>query len=283
MGILLRFEYPMAIYKQPLSEEIRRMSELRMISYEQPLNEKIRLFMRLELLMARFQYHISADPQPENTVAALHLLLDLYNLSARQDVKSEILKEIDRVGQSARLLLRDEAADAAKLDQVLEKLNHHSDVLYQQRGQLGNHLKNHAFFNSLRQRSTLPGGINGFDLPLFNYWQDQSIHVRLEDLQEWSAPYKAANAAAHDILDVIRDFGARSDEVGKDGFFQSTLEGRKAYQMMRVELPMSLDCFPEISAGKQRFTLRFVNADMMADRGKQIKKDIHFTLVLCNF
>lgn len=273
----------MAIYQQPLSEEIRRMSEVRMISYEQPLNEKIRLFMRLELLMARFKYHVSDSAHPENTVAALHLLLELYNLSVRQDVKSEILKEIDRVAQSARLLLRNGAGDTAKLDQVLEKLNHHSDVLYQQRGQLGSHLKNHAFFNSLRQRATLPCGINGFDLPLFNYWQDQAVAARLEDLQQWSAPYEAANAAAHDILDIIRDFGERSNEVGKDGFFQSTLEGRKPYQMMRVEMPVNMGCFPEISAGKQRFTLRFMNADMTADRSKQINKDIQFTLVLCNF
>lgn len=274
----------MTIYTQPLCEAIRQLSDRHMISYEQPLNEKIRLFMRLELLMARFQYHLSNEPQPENTVAALHLLLDLYNLSARLDLKSDILKEIDRMGQSARLLLRAEDADVAQLDAVLEKLNHHSDVLYHQRGQLGQHLKNHVFFNNLRQRSSLPGGINGFDIPLFHYWQDQPVHVRLEDLQEWGAPYVAANAAVCDILNVIREFGERREETSKDGFFQATLhETRKPFQLMRVELSHTLDCYPEISAGKQRFTLRFVNADMMADRGKQIKKDIQFTLVLCNF
>jgi cell division protein ZapD len=273
----------MAIYNQPLGEEIRQLSEYRMISYEQPLNEKIRLFMRLELLMGRFQYQIADNPKPENTVAALHLLLDLYNLSARLDVKSEILKEIDRVGQSARLMLRREDADVARLDEVLEKLNHHSDVLYQLRGQLGQHLKTHMFFNDLRQRSSLPGGLNGFDIPLFNYWQDQTVDVRLEDLHEWAAPYVSANEAARSILNTIREFGERREEVGKDGFFQSVLEARKPYQMMRVELPSSVDCYPEISAGKQRFTLRFVNADMMADRGKQIKKDVPFTLVLCSF
>lgn len=271
------------IYTQPLGENIRRISERNMIGYEQPLNEKIRLFMRLELLMGRLQYHISADPKPEDTVAALHLLLDLYNLSSRLDVKSEILKEIDRMGQSARLLLRNDNADAARLDAVLEKLNYHSDVLYQQRGQLGQHLKNHMFFNSLRQRSTLPGGLNGFDIPLFHYWQEQAIGVRLEDLREWIAPYVTANAAAHDILNIVRDFGERLEEVGKEGFYQSMLEARKPYQMMRVELPDNVDYYPEISAGKQRFTLRFVNADMLADRGKQNQKDVDFTLVLCSF
>lgn len=273
----------MAIYHQPISEEIRQLSEFSMINYEQPLNEKIRLFMRLELLVNRFQYQILDNPKPENTVAALHLLLDLYNISARLDVKSEILKEIDRMGQAARLLLRHEEADVDALDGVLDKLNYHSDILYQQRGQLGQHLKNHVFFNNLRQRSSLPGGINGFDIPLFNYWQEQPVEVRLESLNEWAAPYITANAAAHDILDMIRGFGMRSSEVAKDGFFQSTLEGRRPYQMLRVELPSDAACYPEISAGKQRFTLRFVDADMMADRGKQVKQTVDFTLVLCNF
>ena len=160
----------MAIYQQPLGETIRRISGCHMITYEQPLNEKIRLLLRLELLMGRFRYHI-ANPMPEDTVVALQLLLDLYNLSARVDVKSELLKEIDRIGQSMRLLLRQDEDEAAQLDTWLEKLNYHSDILYQQRGQLGQHLKNHVFFNSLRQRASLPGGINGFDIPMFQFWQ----------------------------------------------------------------------------------------------------------------
>ncbi|MBU0656589.1 MAG: cell division protein ZapD [Gammaproteobacteria bacterium] len=273
----------MVIYNQLLGDQIRRLSEQHMISYEQPLNEKIRLFLRLELLTERFEYHVSGEPMPENTVAALHLLLDLYNLSARLDIKSEILKEIDRIGQSTRMLLRDENADVQRLDKVLEKLNFHSDVLYQQRGQLGQHLKNHMFFNSLRQRSSLPGGINGFDIPLFNYWQRVPVEERLGNLREWVAPYVTANAAVQDILNLMREFCERRDEVGKEGFFQSTLEGRKPYQMMRVELQGEVDYYPEISAGKQRFTLRFVNADMLADRGKQVNENVPFTLALCNF
>lgn len=273
----------MAIYNHPLDDSIRRLAEPDIISYEQPLNEEIRLFMRLELLMQRFQYHISDNPKPENMVAALHLLLELYNLSARLDIKSKILKEIDRMGQSARLLLRTEHAEVERLDAVLEKLNYHSDVLYNQRGQLGQHLKSNLFFNSLHQRSSLPGGINGFDIPLFQYWQDQDIQLRLEDLDNWVKPYISANAAVCDILNFIRDFGVRCEEVGKDGFYNSTLEARRAYQMMRVELPRNADYYPEISAGKQRFSLRFVSAAMLAERGKQVRQDVAFTLTLCAF
>ena len=83
----------MVIYKQPLGEVIRQLSEQPMVIYEQPLNEKIRLFMRLELLVKRFQTHLVGQPSIEDTISALHLLLELYNLSARIDLKSEVLKE----------------------------------------------------------------------------------------------------------------------------------------------------------------------------------------------
>lgn len=274
----------MVIYTEPLSDSLRRLSIGHTIRYEQPLNEKIRLLLRLELLMGRFQHHL-IDPAPPNTIAALHLLLDLYNLSARVDVKSEILKEIDRIGQSARLLLRTGEVDEGRLDAILDRLNHHSDVLYQQRGQLGQHLKNHMFFNSLRQRASLPGGINGFDIPLFQYWLEQPVETRLNDLEAWAAPYTLAEAAARDILGIIRTFGERREETAREGFFQYMLEVRKPFlnQLVAVELPVEADYYPEISAGKQRFTLRFMNADMLAERGRQFGRDVPFTLVLCNF
>jgi len=273
----------MTTYIEPLGEQIRHLTARSIVTYEHPLNEEIRLFLRLELLMTRFRYHVT-DPKPENTVAALHLLLELYNLSVRLDVKSKILKEIDRLGQAVRLLMRSaQEQDIARLDTVLEKLNYHSNVLYQQRGQVGQHLKSHAFFSSLCQRVSLPGGLNGFDIPLFHYWQEQPAAVRLADLEEWVSPYRMAEEAARTILDVIREFGESSEAIGKDGFYQFTLEYRKPYQLLRVGLPSTVDFYPEISAGKQRFTLRFVNAGMMEERGGQIHKDIPFTLTLCSF
>ncbi len=271
----------MAIYQQSLDDSVRRISGCYMITYEQPLNERIRLLLRLELLMGRFRYHI-ANPMPEDTVVALQLLLDLYNLSARIDVKSELLKEIDRIGQSLRLLLRQDEDEASRLDTHLERLNLHSDVLYQQRGQLGQHLKSHSFFNSLRQRASLPGGINGFDIPMFHFWQERPVEARLADLMEWAAPYLSADDAARDILNMIREWGESREAVAKEGFFQSTLEGRKSPHLLRVTMKHNVDFYPEISAGKQRFTLRFVSADMTADRGKQFGQDVPFTLVLCN-
>jgi cell division protein ZapD len=273
----------MVIYKQPLGEVIRQLSEQPMVIYEQPLNEKIRLFMRLELLVKRFQTHLMGQPSIEDTISALHLLLDLYNLSARIDLKSEVLKELERMAQTARCLMRHEDEGYSKFAEVLEDLTRQSEQLYQQQGQLGQHLKSHSFFNSLRQRMTLPGGINSFDIPLFHYWQSQPLDARLANLSDWAAPYIGVNTAASIVLNTIRQSAERREEVGKAGFFNCNIEARKPYQLIRVELPAHVEYYPEISAGKQRFSLRFMEADWLLERGKQTPHDIPFTLLLCNF
>ncbi|HHC75008.1 MAG TPA: cell division protein ZapD, partial [Thiothrix sp.] len=58
---------------------------------------------------------------------------------------------------------------------------------------------------------------------------------------------------------------------------------RKAYQLLRIEIPEDVDFYPEISAGRQRFSVRFVSIHDMEERGKQVIEDINFKLTLCSF
>jgi cell division protein ZapD len=57
----------------------------------------------------------------------------------------------------------------------------------------------------------------------------------------------------------------------------------KAYQLLQLELPANKNFYPEISSGKQRFSLRFVEVDMLSERGKQLPEDVTFRLKLCAF
>ncbi|MEZ5450832.1 MAG: cell division protein ZapD [Thiolinea sp.] len=249
-----------------------------MITYEQPLNEKIRLFLRLELLVRRFKYHIDKDSQPD-TLAALGILLDLYNLSARIDLKSDVIKEIDRMSQSVRRIID----TTGKQDETLEILTDHSNALYQLRGPLGQHLRSHIFFSNLRQRASLAGGINGFDIPMLNQWLEQQHEARSADLRSWGEAFVLTADAAEYILGLIRTYCDGEEHVARDGFFQMSLGLSKTYQMLQIELPEGRNIYPEISAGKQRFSLRFVEVDMLSERGKQLHDSVSFRLKLCSF
>nr|CAA6803926.1 MAG: FIG002842: hypothetical protein [uncultured Thiotrichaceae bacterium] len=247
-----------------------------MIIYEQPLNEKIRLFLRLELLAKRFRHHLAAESRSD-ILSALTLLLELYNLSARIDLKSDVIKEIDRTSQSVRKVI----AGTGKQDETLEILTDHSNLLYQLHGPLGQHLRSHTFFSSLRQRASLPGGINGFDISLLSFWLEKDEAVCIADLKRWSESYMHTADAASYLLGLIRNYCDGNEHVAKAGFFQLSL--RAPYQLLQVELPSGMNLYPEISAGKQRFSLRFVEVDLLADRGKQVDDDVPFRLKLCAF
>ena len=252
-----------------------------MAVYEQPLNEKIRLFLRLEHLVLRFRTHLE-HPTPENCQAAIMVLLELYNLSSRLDVKNAILNVLDWQTQAVRRLSDLEGVDADRLQKVLNKLEEKGKQLYSFRGQLGQTLKRHSFLNLLRQRAGIAGSMNGFDVPLFNFWLSQSKEKLDKDLNEWVEPYSMAYDAIEIVLQLIRESRDSEDVIAEGGFFQSGLNPNREYQLLRIRLDADADYYPEVSAGKQRFSVRFVKSGDLAERGDQALGDIPFSLSLCS-
>ena len=253
-----------------------------MTIYEQPLHEKIRVLLRLEQLVRRFDFHIQ-DEQRASSEASLLILLELYNLAARLDLKSEILKEIDRQALVVKFRRENGDMDIDSEGDILETLSSVNTKLYSLSGPLGQRLKNHGFFNILRQRSNLPGGINGFDIPLLQYWLNKPANARIKDLTHLVEPYRIANEAVQIVLLLIRGCSKGELSVAKNGFYQATLAQRPPNQLLRVEIPDNVDYYPEISAGKQRFSVRFVEMTNLEERGKQVMEDIEFRLTLCSF
>jgi cell division protein ZapD len=253
-----------------------------MAVFQQPLNEKIRLFMRLCYLMKRFNYHLE-DPTPENCQAAVMVLLELYNLSSRLDVKNAALHVLDFQTQAVRQAEGTQGADEAKAARILAKLEEKSKQLYSFRGQLGQHLKTHSFLNILRQRSSIAGGVNGLDIPLFNYWLHTPSEKRVKDLHDWARPYEIAFEAIELLMELIYQ-GEETEQITADGgFYQTNLSHEREYQILSIELPNDSKVYPEISAGKQRFSVRFVDATALEEKGKQVVIDVDFKLALYSF
>lgn len=251
-----------------------------MAVYEQPLNEKIRLFMRVGYLLDRFNYHLK-HLSPENSQAAVLVLLELYNLSSRLDVKSATLNVLEWQSQAVRRVEGMEGVDTNRLQRVLKKLEDKSKRLYNFHGQLGQHLKSHNFLNILKQRSSIAGGVNGLDIPLFKYWLSKSEKDRVADLKSWVRPYEVAQEAIQLVMELILASSEEEKILAEGGFYQATLSPNKEYQLLQIELPSEARFYPEISAGKQRFSVRFVDSSQLEEKGKQIIEDVEFTLKLC--
>jgi len=241
--------------------------------------------MRLERMFDRFDHYLS-EPSVTNSQTAIELLLEIHEMSSRLDVKSAILKIIDHQTTVIKNFHGEDEVVEDKKNSIIEILEEKTKELYSFHGQFGQFMKNHYFLNSVKQRLSVSGGLNEFDAPIFNIWINQPTEVRTEQLKLWVEPYQKSREAISLVMDLIKKSADEVDHVAEDGFYQETLRGgvnAKKYQLLRVHLPSSFSYYPEISAGTQRFSIRFVSIDDLSERGKQAQDDVSFSLSICGF
>ncbi len=254
------------------------------ISYEFPLNERIRVFIRLEQLLHQFNHHLYLATTADKR-AAISILLDIIAIFKRNDLKSEILKELDRhtnvLNKIATNAKHD--IDTQKIQNLLMQLSGISQKLYATTGKIGNHLMDSDLFQSIAQRSTIPGGTCSFDLPEFHYWLAQEDETCFQDLNQWSRPFSDIGVAIDLILSFIRNSHTTTEEIAPAGFFQITLDTTLSNQLLIVSLDRALPYFVEISGGKHRCTVRFMHPSHNNQRAKQSTENIPFILTNCIF
>jgi cell division protein ZapD len=245
------------------------------IIYEFPLNERIRVFIRLEQLFQQFNHHLHGE-NIANKRTAISILLDIVAIFKRNDLKSEILKELDRYTNALNKTSEKSNENTAQLVGISQKL-------YATTGKIGNHLIENELFQSIAQRSSIPSGTCSFDLPEFHYWLNQDNESCLKDLNYWSQPFADIGVAIDLILGFIRRNCTVTEEVAPEGFFQITLNTGLSYQLLSVSVDKTQPYFAEISGGKHRCTIRFMRPSHNNQRPLQSIENIPFTLTRCIF
>lgn len=252
------------------------------VTYEFPLNERIRVFIRLEQLFRQFE-HFAAGTTNIDKRAAIDALLDIMSIFRRNDLKSEILKELDRHSKALSRYADSQNVDRKHLQAILNKVSETSKNLYAISGKIGLEIMESDLFQSIAQRSSIPGGSCSFDLPEFHYWLEQDEAAREKDLTRWSMPFNTIRLAIELILDFIRTSNAPTNEVAEAGFFQISLDKNLPYQLIIVNIDKSLASFAEISGGKHRCSIRFMVPSATEQRPTQSQNDIPFSLTRCLF
>jgi len=252
------------------------------ITYEFPLNERIRVFIRLEQLFKQFNHFITGTTTWDKR-AALNVLQDIMSIFSRNDMKSELLKELDRHGKALSKLSDSQGVDSEKLNRLLNSVSQTSKNLYASSGKIGANMMESDLFQSIAQRISIPGGTCSFDLPEFHYWLEQEESIRLRDLQRWSSPFTDIQNAIDLTLKLIRNSSNDTQEIARAGFFQISLDRSQPYQLLRVSLDKSLSYFPEISGGKHRCSIRFMAPSHDEKSPVQSSGDVPFTLSCCQF
>lgn len=250
-----------------------------MVYYEQPLNERIRTFLRLEHLFQQADYHLAGDTIWD-TRATMTSLIDIIAIFNRSDLKTEIIKELERHASNLAKMHQNPAVDLSRLTELLEQLTRLTQHFHGTNGQLGQQLRRNEFLTGITQRSSIPGGTCSFDSPEYHHWLQLPAEERQQTLKHWLSSFDRSRQAIDMLMQITRYSSAPTNEHAKSGFFQETLDSNSPCQFIRVGAADNIPFYVEISGGKHRFVIRFIHP-IMSNQTGQTDEDINFELTRC--
>lgn len=249
------------------------------IIYEQPLNERMRTFMRLEHLFQQTAYSMRGFSVWDSR-ATIAGLIDILEILSRGDLKTEMIKELDHQQTELAGLKNKHGVDHKQLDDILGQLRQAQDKLHAHTEQLGQSLRENELLSILRQRSSITCGCCNFDLPAYHFWLQQVPENRMDALERWYESLTVISTPLNLILSILREGADPRRITAEQGFYQQSPDSNATTRLLRVSLPAEAVCFPEISAGKHRFTIRMLEPQTKG-RPLQTQDDVEFTLWCC--
>jgi cell division protein ZapD len=227
------------------------------ILYEYPFNERIRTYLRLEHLFRRLGELVPRD-HPVDHHYALTTMFEVMDVATRADLKSDVLKDLDKQKQVLTGYRGNPAISEVTLDQVIHQLETCFASLNTLPGKAGQSLTENDWLMSIRSRVGIPGGTCEFDLPAYYAWQHRSAESRRADLARWASTLGPLAESIHVLLKLLRDSGAPQKVMATAGQFQQTLPQGKTFQLMRLRLDDTLGLIPEISGNRLIVSVRLM-------------------------
>jgi cell division protein ZapD len=250
-----------------------------LIVYEYPFNESIRTMLRLEHLFDRLGQLIERDA-PVDHHHALGTIFEIMDVGSRADLKSDLLKELEKHRQQFLGYRGNPSISEAALEGVIGRIDAAFARLNQVPGKAGAALTSNEWLMSIRSRISIPGGTCEFDLPAYYAWQQLEPGRRRADLLQWVGTLMPLAAALQVLLGLLRDSGAPQRVIALGGQYSQSLAAGRVYHLMRVRIDNALELVPEISGHRLMASVRFMRQD--ADgRLRPSEADTTFELTLC--
>ena len=251
-----------------------------MILYEYPFNESIRTMLRLEHLFDRLGQLIEREA-PVDHHHALATIFEIMDVGSRADLKSDLLKELEKHRQQLIGYRGNPSVSEVMLDDVIGRIDGAFARLNQLTGKAGAVLTSNEWLMSIRSRISIPGGTCEFDLPAYYAWQKFEPQRRRADLMQWIAALMPLAEALQVLLGLLRDSGSPQKVFAPAGQYQQSLPQGRVYQLMRVRLDVPEDIVPEISGHRLMVSVRLMRQDAEG-RLKPTQQDANFELTLCS-
>jgi cell division protein ZapD len=248
------------------------------ILYEYPFNERIRTYLRLEHLFRRLGELIPRS-HPLDHHYALATIFEVMDVAARADLKSDVLKDLERQKQVLNGYRGNPAIAESVLDEVVRQIESCFSTVNGTAGKAGQPLTENEWLMSIRSRASIPGGTCEFDLPGYYAWQHLPAQQRQADLERWAATLAPLAESIHLLLRMLRDSGMPQKVIAAGGQLQQTLPQGRTFQLLRLRIDPSLGLVPEISGNRLIVSVRLMRQE--SDRMQASTETTPFELTLC--
>ncbi|MEH3087294.1 MAG: cell division protein ZapD [Xylophilus ampelinus] len=228
-----------------------------MILYEFPFNERIRTYLRLEALFRRLGVLLGRDDAVDHHFA-LTTVFEIMEVAGRVDLKTDVLKDLERQRQLLDGLRGNPSISQGLLADVVQQIDRCATALGAQPGKVGQPLADNEWLAALRSRIGIPAGTCSFDLPAYGAWQHQPAGRRQADLSRWVEPLLPLGESVLLLLRLLRDGGLTQKFVAMHGQFQQTLPAGRSFQLLRLQLDDQAGVMPEISANRLMVSVRMM-------------------------
>jgi len=249
------------------------------ILYEYPFNERIRTYLRLQQLFSRLGQLIPRESAIDHHFALI-TLFEILEVSSRPELKSDVLKDLDRQKQVMNGYRGNPAISENALDTIVSQLEQNFESLNALTGKIGSKLNESDFLNSLKSRVAIPGGTCEFDLPAYHAWQHLGVEKRQADLHHWSACFIPVAQSIQMLLKMLRDSGSAQKVMATSGQLQQNLPQGRTFQLLRLRIDPALGLVPEISCNRLLVVIRLMQQQ---EDGRLIAStgDTAFEMTLC--
>jgi cell division protein ZapD len=249
------------------------------ILYEYPFNERIRTYLRLEHLFRRLVELVPRD-HPVDHHFALVTLFEIMDVAARADLKSDVLKDLERHKAQLAGYRENPSIDPDVLEGVIAQLEACFTALHEQPGKAGQTLTENDWLMSLRSRVGIPGGTCGFDLPAYYAWQHKDPDTRRQALADWASTMAPLAESIQHLMQMLRDSGSPQKVMALNGQFQQNLPQGRTYNLLRLRIDPSMGLIPEISGNRLMISVRLMQQGE-DNKLHQSSEDAAFEVALC--
>jgi cell division protein ZapD len=250
------------------------------ILYEYPFNERIRTYLRLEHLFRRLA-ELVPRTHPIDHHYALATIFEVMDVAARAELKSDVMKDLEKQKQVLNGYRGNPAIAEAVLAEVFGQLERCFSTLNSLPGKVGQALTENEWLMSIRSRVGIPGGTCEFDLPGYYAWQHRDSVARQADLERWGGELAPLAESTHLLLKLLRDSGTPQKVMATHGQLQQNLPQGRAFQLLRLRLDPMLGLVPEISGNRLMISVRLMRQETV-DRLQASNDSAQFELTLCS-